>query len=92
MYDERPNSRPGSRDVVGAWLLCVALALLGLGLTNHAQSAVPAAAEITGLSPCGSASACALAADVDAHGTRTVAGLHRLNLRALRHARQARAG
>ena len=92
MEGERTNSRPGIRDVIGAWLVCIAIALLALGLTSNVHGVVPPAAEITALPGCGStaAPACALG-DADVH-TANVTPLHRLTYPAPRQGGQPRAG
>jgi hypothetical protein len=94
MDGERPNPAPHGRELVGAWLLCVVIALLALGLTNNLRGGVPPAAEITGLPPCASVSgpACQPSADADSRTNGTVAGLHRLTLPARREGDRRRPG
>lgn len=44
MDDQRINQPPTGRDIAGAWLLCVLLAMLGLGLTFRFHGTLPPAA------------------------------------------------
>lgn len=81
MDGERPNSSPTRRDVAGAWLVCMLIAVLALGLTSSLHGGLPpAASEVTDLSPCSSApgSACRPSAEAEGNRIGTVAGLHRL--------------
>jgi hypothetical protein len=41
MDDQRPNSTPCGRDVVGAWLICALIAALALGLSSDLHGGLP---------------------------------------------------
>jgi hypothetical protein len=56
MDDQRPTSAPAARDVAAAWLLCVLLAALALGLMSNLHETVPLAATVSAtIAPCRSA-------------------------------------
>lgn len=95
MDDKRPNSSPTGRDIAGAWLLCVLIAVLALGLTSHLHGGMPAAATVTtDVSPCPPAlgSVCQPSADAAGRGVAAVAGLHRVALPIKRPGEQHRRG
>jgi hypothetical protein len=80
MNDQRPTSAPAARDVAAAWLLCVLLAALALGLMSNLYETVPLAATVSATAaPCRSAPGpvCQLSADATAKRV-AAAGLHRL--------------
>ena len=81
MDGELPNSLPTGREIAGAWLFCVLIAMFALGLTSNLHGGLPpAATEVTDLSPCSSApgSACRPSAETEGNRIGPVAGLHRL--------------
>ena len=80
MFGERDTSPPTSRDIAGAWLFCMVLALLAVALTSRLDGGLPTAAEITCLMPCTSAAPSLYPPSADAEGpaVATAAGLHRL--------------
>ena len=83
MDDERPNLLPTGRDVAGAWLVCLLIAVLALGLASDLHGGVPPAATVNAEpSPCppGRDSVCHLSTDAAGLGIGTVARLHRLEL------------
>ena len=77
MFGERDTLPPTSRDIAGAWLFCVVLALLAAVLTSGLDGGVPAAAGITSAMPCASAAQSACPASAEVAVRATVAGLHR---------------
>ena len=82
MDDERPNLLPTGRDVAGAWLVCLLIAVLALGLASDLHGGVPPAATVTAEpSPCPPArdSVCQPSTDAAGPGS-TVARLRRLEL------------
>jgi len=46
MDDQRFNSSPNGRDVAGAWVLCVVIAALALGLASTTSGGMPPAATV----------------------------------------------
>ena len=82
MPDRCPSERSTGREIAGAWLLCVLLAVLALGLvmTSSIHTGVPPAAEVTGLSTCTplAGADCATAADNTQGRLNTIMGLHLL--------------
>lgn len=84
MDGERPNLLPSGRDVAGAWLVCLLIAVLALGLASDLHGGVPPAATVNAEpSPCPPARdpVCQPSTDDAAGlGIGTVAGLHRLEL------------
>jgi hypothetical protein len=44
MDDQRSNQSPTAHDIAGAWLFCVLLAMLGLGLTFKVHGTLPPSA------------------------------------------------
>ena len=83
MDDERPTLLPTGRDVAGAWLVCLLIAVLALGLASDLHRGVPPAATVTAeSSPCPPArdSLCQPSRNAAGLGMGTVAGLHRLQL------------
>jgi hypothetical protein len=83
MDDERPNLLPTGRDVAGAWLVCLLIAVLALGLASDLHGGVPPAATVKAeSSPCPPArdSVCQPSTDAAGLGMGTVARLHRLEL------------
>ena len=95
MDDERPNSSPTGRDVAGAWLVCVLIAVLALGLANNLHGGMPPAATVTTeipACPLARGSVCQPSTDAAGRGPGTVAGLHRLDLPKQRPGEQHRPG
>jgi hypothetical protein len=83
MDDERPNLLPTGRDVAGAWLVCLLIAVLALGLASDLHRGVPPAATVKAEpSPCPPArdSVCQPSTEAAGLGMGTVARLHRLEL------------
>ena len=80
MDDEHPASLTTGRDIAGAWLICVLIAALALGLSSASQLP-PAATMAAKPSPCGSdlRSGCSPSADAVVKNLSAVAGLHRLS-------------
>jgi hypothetical protein len=79
MDDEGATSSPKGRDIAGAWLVCLLIAMLALGLTSRLHGGMPpAATEVTAVSPCSSTPGSVCQPSRDAAGV--VAGLHRLDL------------
>ena len=79
MDNEGPNRSPSSRDVAGAWLFCLIIALLGLAMTTELPAGIPAAAELTTWSACVwmPDSNCRPAPEATNSRPAAVAGLHR---------------
>ena len=46
MDDSRLDSSPNGRDVAGAWVLCVVIAALALGLARITEGGMPPAATV----------------------------------------------
>jgi hypothetical protein len=95
MDDERPTLLPTGRDVAGAWLVCLLIAVLALGLASDLHRGVPPAATVTAeSSPCPPArdSVCQPSTDAAGQGMGTVAGLHRLELPKLHPGERGRPG
>jgi len=93
--DERPTLLPTGRDVAGAWLVCLLIAVLALGLASDLHRGVPPAATVKAeSSPCPPArdSLCQASRDAAGLGMGTVAGLHRLELPKLHPGERGRPG
>src|SRR3954449_7953831 len=83
MDDERPTLLPTGRDVAGAWLVCMLIAVLALGLARDLHRGVPPAAALNGeWAPWRPApgAVCQRSTDAAGQGMGRVAGLHRLEL------------
>jgi len=81
MDDEHPNSLLTARDVAGAWLVCVLIAILALGLTSNLHGGMPPAATTAAeIAPCPpiSGSVCPSSAGSAGNTVGFVTGLHRL--------------
>ena len=87
---QRTNSSPIGRDIAGAWLVCLLIAVLALGLSSAIGGRIPPAAVMAAKPPsskppsskppsCGSdlRSGCSPLAEAAAN-LSTVANLHRL--------------
>ena len=81
MDDQRFNSSPNGRDVAGAWVLCVVIAALALGLASTTSGGMPPAATVAAKSspcPLRLGSVCQPSVNAARKERSTVAGLHRL--------------
>ena len=81
MENQRPTSAPAACDIAAAWLLCVMIAALALGLMSTLHGSMPPAATVAAAaSPCPSApgSMCQLSPDAAGQRVGATAGLHRL--------------
>jgi hypothetical protein len=83
MDEQRSYSSPNIRDIAGAWMLCVVIAALLLGLAITTGGGLPpAAAMATDALPCTSdlGFGCRSFVETGSKNVGPVAGLHRLKV------------
>jgi hypothetical protein len=87
MDHEPPTSVPTGRDIAGAWLVCLLIGVLALGLSSTIQQPMPAPSTMAAKpSTCGSdlRSGCLLSAKAASKNLSAAAGLHSLSVPELR--------